>query len=49
MVKVYNENEEERGEKRRSEEEKENNETETVKRRCEGFVSLEAFEIFGQG
>ena len=25
------------------------NETETVKRRCEGCVSVMAFEIFGQG
>ena len=48
-MKVCNENEEERDEKRRREEEKENNETVTVKRRCEGFVSVEAFEIFGQG
>ena len=37
---------EEEGEKRKREEEKEENETETVKRRCEGFVSVEAFEIF---
>ena len=42
-------NEEEKGDKRKREEEKEVNETGTVKRRCEGFVSVEAFEIFGQG
>ena len=35
--------------KRKREEEKEENETETVKRRCDGFVSVEAFEIFCQG
>ena len=40
--------EEEKGEKRKSEEEKEN-ETGTVKRRCEGLVSVEAFDIFSQG
>ena len=40
--------EEQKGQKRKSEEEKEN-ETETVKRRCEGLVSVEAFDIFGQG
>ena len=43
------ENEEERGEKRKREEENEENETGTVRRRCEGFVSVEAFEIFSQG
>ena len=37
---------EEEGEKREREEEKEENETVTVKRRCDGFVSVEAFEIF---
>ena len=42
-------NEEEKGEKRKTEEEKEENETETVRRRCEGLVSVEAFEIFSQG
>ena len=31
------------------EEEREEIETATVKRRCEGFVSVEAFEIFSQG
>ena len=36
-------------EKREREEEKEENETVTVKRRCEGLVSVEAFEIFSQG
>ena len=38
-----------KGEKRKREEEKEENVTVTVKRRCEGFVSVKAFEIFGQG
>ena len=38
--------EEEKGEKRKREEEKEENETVTGKRRCEGFVSVKAFEIF---
>ena len=42
-------NEGERDEKRKREEEKEENETVTGKRRCEGFVSVEAFEIFSQG
>ena len=42
-------NEEEKGEKRKREVEKEENEPETVKRRCEGFVSVEAYEICGQG
>ena len=41
-------NEEENGERRKREEEKEESETETVKRRCEGFVSVEDFEIFSQ-
>ena len=49
MVEVSYENEEERGEKRRREREKEENETGIVKRRCEGFVSVEAFEISCQG
>ena len=40
---------EEEGEKRKREEETEENETVTVKRRCEGFVSVEAFEILSQG
>ena len=34
------------GEKRKREGEKEDNETVTVERRCEGLVSVEAFEIF---
>ena len=34
------------GEKRRREEEKEENQTVTVKRRCEGLVSVEAYENF---
>ena len=33
------------GEKRKRKEEKEENETGTVKKRCEGLVSVEAFEI----
>ena len=41
--------EEEKEENRKREEEKEENETATGKRRCEGFVSVEAFEIFRQG
>ena len=40
--------EEEKGEKRKREEEKEENRTETVKRKCEGCVSVEACEIFSQ-
>ena len=40
---------EEKREERKREEEKEENETETVKRRCEGLVSVEAFDIFSQG
>ena len=39
---------EEEGEKRKRKEEKEENETVTVKRRCEGLVSVEAFDIFSQ-
>ena len=31
---------------KRGTEENEENETEKVKRKCEGFVSVEAFEIF---
>ena len=38
--------EEEKGEKRKREEEKEENEMETVKRRCQGCVSVDAFVIF---
>ena len=37
------------GEQRKGEEKKEENETVTVTRRCEGFASVEAFEIFSQG
>ena len=48
MVEVGNEEEEERCEKERREGEKEENETASVKRRCEGLVSVEAFEIFSQ-
>ena len=40
---VGKENKEERGEKRRREGEKEENEAGTVKRSCDGFVSVEGF------
>ena len=44
------ENEEKKkSEKKNREEEKEENETVTVKKRCEGFVSVEASEIFSHG
>ena len=36
-------------EKRKREKEEQENETVTVERRCDGFVSVEAFAIFGQG
>ena len=49
MVEVSNENEEESSEQRRREGEREENDTETVKRRCEGFVAVEAFDICSQG
>ena len=49
MMIVSNENEEERGEKCRREGKKDENGTVTAKRRCEGFVSVEAFESFCQG
>ena len=42
-------NEEERIEMRKREEEKEESETGSVERRCEGFVSVEALKLFGQG
>ena len=45
-VGMGNESKEERGEKGRTEGETEENETGTVERRCDGFVSVEAFEIF---
>ena len=48
MVKISTENEEERCEKRKREGEKEENETVTVNRRCDGFASVEAFDIFCQ-
>ena len=48
-VEMGNEREEERDEKRRREGEKEENETGTVERRCDGFVSVEAFENFFKG
>ena len=43
------EKEKKRRERGKERKEKEENETVTVKRRCEGFVSVEAFEIFSQG
>ena len=47
MVKMRDENEEERGgDKRKREGEKEEHETTRVERRCDSFVSVEAFEIF---
>ena len=39
------EKEEERGEKRKREEETEETETGTVNKRCQGFVSVEAFDL----
>ena len=48
-MEIGKETKEEMGKKRRREEEKEENETESVKRRCVGSVSVEAFEIFSQG
>ena len=48
MVEVSNENEEERSERREREEEKKENATGTVKRRCDGFLSVEAFQIFSR-
>ena len=48
-VKVSEENEEARGQTRKREEEKDENKTGRVKRRCDGFVSVEAFAIFSQG
>ena len=48
-AKVSEENGEERGEKRKREVEEEEHKTVSVKRRCEGFVSVEAFGIFSQG
>ena len=48
-MKISEENQEETVGKRKREEEKEENETEKVKRRCDGFVSVEPFEIFSQG
>ena len=39
----------ERGEKGKRDEEKEENEKGTVERKCEGLVSVEAFEIISQG
>ena len=48
ILEAGKETKEKRGKKRRREEEKEENETESVKRRCIGSVSVEAFEIFSQ-
>ena len=48
VMETGKETKEERDNKRRREEEKEENETESVKRRCVGFVSVEAFHIFSQ-
>ena len=48
-AKVGEENEEESGEKRKREGEKAENKTGSVKRRCDGLVSVEAFQIFSQG
>ena len=48
-VEMGNESKEERGEKWRSEGEKEENETGTVKRTCDGFVSEEAFDVIFLG
>ena len=45
-VEMSNENQKESGEKRRREGKTEENETETVKRRCDGSVSVEAFDMF---
>ena len=49
MLEMGKETKEEVGEKRRREGEKDENETGTCKRRCEGSVSVEAFDIFSQG
>ena len=42
------EKEKKKGDKRKREEEKEKHDTGRVKRRCDGLVSVEAFEIFSQ-
>ena len=49
MLETGKETKEERGKKRRREEEKEENETGGVKTRFVSSVSVEAFDIFGQG
>ena len=49
MLETGEETNEERGKKRGGEEDKEENETERVKRRFVSFVSVEAFDVFGQG
>ena len=48
-IETDKETKEERSEKRRREGKKEENEARSVKRRCVGCVSVEAFEIFSQG
>ena len=49
MLETDKETKAERSEKRRREGEKEENEARSVKRRCVGCVSVEAFDIFSQG
>ena len=46
--KMREEEEEEKGEKRKREEEKDGKETGTGKRRCKGFVSVEAFDFLSR-
>ena len=46
IMEIGKESKEEMGKKWRREEEEEENETESVKRRCVGSVSLEACDIF---
>ena len=48
-MEIGKETKEEMGKKRRREEEKEENETRSVKRRCVGSFSVEAFDIFSPG
>ena len=48
-MEIGKETKEEMGKKRRREEEKEENEPESVKRKCVGSFSVEAFDIFSQG
>ena len=49
IMEIGKETKEEMGKKRRREEEKEENETGSVVRRCVGFVSAQALDIFSQG